>query len=210
MTVVRVGETGAEPKPARKSLFKRRVTPTMFLLVVVAVVAFRLWVLEVAIVEGHSMESTFKPNDRVLVLKLLGLKRFDVVVLTDPQEGETAIKRIVGMPGDIISMVPRVIQSGTAEMLGGTQLYIDGKSYDEPWATSHLPTVLEPREIHPGKYFVLGDNRDDSVDSRTYAGVDRKLIHGVAVMIIYPFSRARFVTRNARPTPSSAGGAAPQ
>jgi len=178
--------------------------------VILGIVVFRLWVLEVAIVEGHSMDNTLHSNDRVLVLKFLGLKRFDVVVLTDPQANETVIKRIVGMPGDTISMVPKVVDTGGHEFLGGSQLYIDGRAYDEPWATSNLPTVLPPRKIRPGKYFVLGDNRDDSIDSRTYGGVHRKLIHGVAVMVIYPLSHARFITRNAQPTPAKDGAIVPR
>ena len=205
MTVVQVGEP--EPPP-RKSLLHSRVTPGMALLVIAAIAIFRIWVLEVAIVEGHSMEKTLRPGDRVLVLKLLGLKRFDVVVVTDPQEGGTVIKRLVGFPGDRISMVPRLAKTGGRELPIGSQLYIDDRPYDEPYATSNIPAVLEPRTIRQGRYLVLGDNRDDSVDSRVYGGVERKLIHGVAVMIIYPFSRAQVITRGAEPTPSEAGAEA--
>lgn len=211
MTELHIGEPGPrpEPKPQRKSLLKSRVTPGMLILVILGIVIFRLWVLEVAIVEGNSMDNTLHSGDRVLVLKFLGLKRFDVAVLTDPQAHETVIKRIVGMPGDVISMVPRVVKTPKGDAIGGSQLYIDGEPYDEPWASSSLPTVLQPRKIRPGRYFVLGDNRDDSVDSRAYGGVDRELIHGVAVMVIYPFSHARFITRNARPTPADTGATAP-
>jgi len=197
------------PTPRRRSLLHSRVTPVTFLLVILGIVFFRLYVLEVAIVEGHSMDKTLRSGDRVLVLKFLGLKRFDVVVLTDPQAHETVIKRIVGLPGDIISMVPRVVKTQNGEAIGGSQLYVDRKPYDEPWAISNLPTVMTPGRMKPGRYFLLGDNRDDSVDSRTYGAVNRDLIHGVAVMVIYPFSHARFITRNAQPTPADIGVTAP-
>lgn len=198
MTTVQIGqpEPAAEPPP-RQSLLNRRVTPGMVLLVILALAAFRLWVVETAIVEGRSMDKTLLPGDHVLVVKVLGLKRFDVVVLTDPQARETVIKRVVGLPGDIISMVPRVTPVNGREVVGGTQLYIDGDPYEEPYATSSLPTVVQPRKIRPGRYFVLGDNRDDSVDSRTYGGVDRELIHGVAVLIFWPIARMHFIPRTA-------------
>jgi signal peptidase I len=193
------------PQPRRRSLLRSRVTPVTFLLVLLGIIFFRLYVLKVAIVEGRSMDNTLHNGDRVLVLRFLGLKRFDVVVLTDPQTQGIAIKRIVGLPGDVISMVPRVVKTASGDALGGSQLYIDGRPYDEPWATSRMPAVMTPGKIRPGRYFVLGDNRDDSVDSRTYGGVDRDQIHGVAVMVIYPFSHARFITRNAQPTPADIG-----
>jgi len=102
-------------------------------------------------------------------------------------------------------MVPRIVRAENSESIGGGQLYIDGKPYDEPWATSNLPTVMAPGKIRPGKYFVMGDNRDASVDSRTYKGVDRDRIYGVAVMVVFPFSHVRFITRKAYPTPAEAG-----
>jgi signal peptidase I len=200
-------EPAPQPRPApqRRSLLRARVTPLMLVLVVLAIVFFRLFVVEMAIVDGGSMDNTLHSGDHVLVLKFLGLKRFDVVLLTDPQTHGTAIKRIVGLPGDVISMVPRIVKAENTEAIAGSQLYIDGKPYDEPWAISVLPTVMTPGKIKPGKYFVLGDNRDDSVDSRTYNAVDRNQIHGVAVMVVYPFSHLRFITRKASLTPAGPG-----
>jgi len=205
MTVVRIGELG--PKP-RKSLLRSRVTPGMALLVLLAIAAFRLWVLETAIVEGHSMGATLLPEDRVLVLKFLRLKRFDVVVLTDPQARDTAIKRVVGLPGDTVSMVPRLIPVRGGHLPVGSQLYINGIPYDEPYAASSLPTVLPPTTLPKGSYFVLGDNRDDSIDSRVYGPVEERLIHGVATLIVYPFPRIRVIEHGAEPVLVSAGKAA--
>ncbi len=203
MAEVQIGEPSLPTPTPRRSLLHTRVTWPIALLVLAAIVACRVWVLEVAIVDGHSMEKTLHSGDRVLVLKLLGLKRFDVVVLTDPQEGEIAIKRVVGFPGDRLSMVPELKKLGSNTVPVGGQLYIDGQPYDEPYATSKSPQILEPRTIRAGRYFVLGDNRDDSVDSRVYAGVDRNLIHGVAVMVIYPLSRIQIIPRTAQPEPNS-------
>jgi len=197
MTVVRIGQPEQQGRQPRRSLLRSRVTPGMALLVILSVVAVRLWVLETAIVEGRSMERTLRPRDRVLVLKLLGLKRFDVVVLTDPQAQETVIKRIVGLPGDTISMVPGRLNLNGREIITGSQLYVNGEAYEEPYATSSLPTVTIPMRLPEGSYFLLGDNRDDSVDSRVYGPVPRKYIHGVAVAVVYPFTRMQVIPRTA-------------
>jgi signal peptidase I len=209
MTVVRIGQPEPEAKP-RGSLLRSRVTPGLALLVILGVVAFRLWVVETAIVEGRSMERTLAPGDHVLVLKLLGLKRFDVVVVTDPQTQETVIKRVVGLPGDTVSMMPRITRTNGREIVSGSQLYIDGRAYDEPYASSSLPVVLPPTRLAGGHYFLLGDNRDDSVDSRVYGPVPREQIHGVAVAIVYPFGRAHIIARAAEPEASAPSSASSQ
>ena len=196
MTVVRIGERERKERP---SLLLRRVTPGMLILVLGAIVSLRHWVVETAIVEGQSMEDTLHPGDRVLVLKPLGLKRFDVVVLEDPEEGEIAIKRVVGLPGDVISMVPHTRPVGKRRLMLGSQLYINGAPYQEPYASSILLRSLPPLRVPERSYFVLGDNRDASVDSRHYGPVERRRIKGVGVAIVFPPQRARVIPRNAQP-----------
>jgi len=196
MTVVRIGE---REHKRRSSLLLRRVTPGMVILVLVAIGSLRLWVVETAIVEGHSMENTLLPGDRVLVLKPLGLKRFDVVVLKDPQEREIAIKRVAGLPGDIVSMVPYTLKAGDRQLMLGSQLYLNGTPYEEPYASSAIPRSLSPVRIPEDSYFVLGDNRDESIDSRHYGPVARRRIQGVGVAVIYPLHRARAISREAEP-----------
>jgi signal peptidase I len=196
MTVVRIGERERKQRP---SLLLRRVTPGMALLVILAIAALRLWVVETAIVEGRSMDNSLLSGDRVLVLKSLGLKRFDVVVLKDPQQGEIAIKRIVGLPGDTISMVPFPVNSGDRQVFVGSQLYVNRVPYEEPYASSLIPASLPPIGIPDNSYFVLGDNRDASVDSRHYGPVERSYIQGVAVAVVYPFARMGIIRRAAEP-----------
>jgi len=177
----------------------------MAILVIGAIVVLRVWVVETAIVEGRSMEPTLHTGDRVLVLKLLSPQRFDVVVLKESDWGTTAIKRVVGLPGDTVSMVPYVVDRGRSEIMVGAQLYINGQPYDEPYATSVLPTSMAPTKVPEGSYFVMGDERDGSTDSRRYGPVERSRIHGVAVAVVYPFSQMRAIERGseaAAPAPS--------
>lgn len=192
---------GAEPGAIgqkRRSLLRRPVTPGMLLLVILGLVFFRLWVVETVIVEGPSMESTLVENDRVLVLKPLPARRFEVVVLTDPEEGTPVIKRVVGLPGDTIQIVPKRTRWHGQEVEYGGQLIVNGVPYEEPYATWELPTRVGPLLVPQGHYYVLGDNRDESTDSRDYGPVPERLIQGVAVAVVFPPSRIHALSAEAR------------
>ena len=185
----------SEPKQRRKSLLLSRVTPGTALLVIGAILVLRLWVVETAYVEGRSMQDTLQQGDRVLVLKLLKPKRFAVVLVDDPEEGGTDIKRIVGMPGDIIWMVPRVVDTFRPGVLyRGSQLYLNSQPYEEPYATSVIPSSLPPMRVPKESYFVMGDNRDDSTDSRRYGPVKSEHVRGVAVAVVFPIKRIQILT----------------
>ncbi len=184
----------SEPEQRRKSLLLSRVTPGTALLVIGAILVLRLWVVETAYVEGRSMQDTLQQGDRVLILKLLKPKGFDVVVVDDPEEGGTDIKRIVGMPGDIVSMVPHVLALGQSTVLRGSQLYLNSQPYDEPYATSVIPSSLPPMRVPKQSYFVMGDNRDDSIDSRRYGPVKKEDVRGVAVAVVSPINRVQILT----------------
>lgn len=182
-----------EPTRQRRSLLLSRVTPGTALLVIGAILVLRLWVVETAYVDGASMYDTLQQGDRVLILKLLQRERFDVVVVSDP-EGGTDIKRIVGMPGDVIAMVPGVVLVRGIPAFSGSQLYLNSQLYEEPYATSAAPSSLQPLKVPDNSYFIMGDNRDDSIDSRRYGPVEAERVRGVAVAVVYPLNRMRVLT----------------
>jgi len=185
----------SEPKQRRKSLLLSRVTPGTALLVIGAIVVLRMWVVETAYVEGRSMQDTLQQGDRVLILKLLKRERFAVVVVDDPEEGGTDIKRIVGMPGDVVSMVPQVAWIDRSTVIySGSQLYLNSQPYEEPYATATIPSSLPPMKVPKESYFVMGDNRDDSIDSRRYGPVKKEHVRGVAVAVVFPIDRIRILT----------------
>ncbi len=189
-------------KPERKSLLLTRVTPGIAILILAAIAVLRTWVVETAIVQGDSMNDTLHNGDRVLISKLLTVSRFDIIVFKDPQTGGIDIKRVVGLPGDVVSMVPFV--AGETEgrpAVYGSQLYLNYIPYKEPYATSVVPRTLSPGRVPKDHLFVLGDNRDDSVDSRNYGRISAKSVRGVALAVVYPFTRARILDRDARATP---------
>ena len=140
-------------------------------------------------VSGASMYPTLHNGDRMVLSKVGDIHRFDVVILKAPDENVEYIKRVIGMPGD------------TVEMKSGV-LYINGKKVDQPFINSEalakqtvfmddftLESLTGESKVPEGKYFVLGDNRGVSKDSRMIGFIDRSAIEGKAVFTIWPFGR---------------------
>jgi len=140
-------------------------------------------------VSGASMYPTLHNGDRMVLSKVGDIHRFDVVILKAPDENVEYIKRVIGMPGDTIEM-----KSGV--------LYINGKKVDQPFINSEalakqtvfmddftLESLTGESKVPEGKYFVLGDNRGVSKDSRMIGFIDRSAIEGKAVFTIWPFGR---------------------
>ena len=140
-------------------------------------------------VSGASMYPTLHNGDRMVLSKVGDIHRFDVVILEAPDENVEYIKRVIGMPGD------------TVEMKSGV-LYINGKKVDQPFINTEalvkqtvfmddftLESLTGESKVPEGKYFVLGDNRGVSKDSRMIGFIDRSAIEGKAVFTIWPFGR---------------------
>lgn len=140
-------------------------------------------------VSGASMYPTLHNGDRMVLSKVGDIHRFDVVILKAPDENVEYIKRVIGMPGD------------TVEMKSGV-LYINGKKVDQPFINTEalakqtvfiddftLESLTGESKVPEGKYFVLGDNRGVSKDSRIIGFIDRSAIEGKAVFTIWPFGR---------------------
>ena len=151
----------------------------------VAVVAALLWlfVFQVSVVQGSSMDPSLGQGDRLVVDKLthrfMSIGRFDVVVFRCPdRRGDDYVKRVVGLPGE------------TIEMRGG-ELYVDGERVPQGFDFVKDLGTFGPEKVLPGRYFVLGDNRPFSRDSHSGLGqIDEDLMKGVVRFRVYPFSRA--------------------
>lgn len=134
-------------------------------------------------VQGTSMEPLLEDGERIVVNKLVyrfhPIDRGDVVVFWYPRDPAVSfIKRVVGLPGDLVE-----IRSG--------QLLVNGL----PASESYLPDGFRdgdsypPTEVRKGYYFVLGDHRRSSNDSRSWGEVPEKYIYGRAVFRFWPFAR---------------------
>ncbi|MFL5003710.1 MAG: signal peptidase I [Xanthobacteraceae bacterium] len=133
--------------------------------------------LSTVIVQGRSMSPTLRDGDRYLLNRLTYVyrvpKRGDLVVLHDPGHDDLAVKRIVGLPGEAIQ-------------LKDGQIYVNGRCLSERYLVSGTQTIT-PRardnffHLRSNQYFVLGDNRDESEDSRFYGPVIKESIIGALI-----------------------------
>ncbi|MHB8329774.1 MAG: signal peptidase I [Acidimicrobiales bacterium] len=154
-------------------------------------VAVRAFVVQTFYIPSASMEPTLMIGDRILVDKisyhLHAVHRGDIVVFRRPprevlsENIKDLVKRVIGLPGDTISS-------------SGGQVDIDGKPLKEPWLApgTELGQPIARTVIPAGEYFVMGDNRSDSQDSRYFGPIPRSLIVGRVVMRIWPLSRLHF------------------
>jgi signal peptidase I len=119
-------------------------------------------------VDGTAMMPTFNDGDRILTDENIGeLKRGDVITFLYPKDtSKVYLKRVVGLPGE------------TVEIRGGL-VYINGQVLDEPYigeAYNKQKQTFPPLVVAENNYFVMGDNRDNSSDSRYWGAVPRQLI----------------------------------
>ena len=141
----------------------------------------KTFLIQAFYIPSLSMSPTLDVNDRVLVNKLSydlhQVNRGDVVVFHSPDpsgEAKDLIKRVVGLPGDIV------------EARNG-HLVVNGRLLQEPYLQPTEQTnELERLTIPSGHVFVMGDNRDNSSDSRVFGPVDESLIVGRAFVKVWP------------------------
>lgn len=147
-----------------------------YIVIIITVVLIRTFLITPARVDGESMENTLYNGEIVLLnkidLKLNGLKRFDIVVFK--QEKDLLIKRVIGLPGETVEYIDN-------------ELYVDNKKVDIPFEFENTNDFKY--EVPDNEYFVLGDNRDNSKDSRYFGSIKLKNIKGKVKFILFPLKR---------------------
>ncbi len=162
----------ADAPPHRSNLLREIIetallTAIIFLIVNTATGRFRI--------EGQSMEPNLHEGEYVLIDKVSYLlhppERGDIIVFTQPGRPDL-IKRIIGLPGD------------TIEARAG-QVYVNGTAIEEPYLKQPTANVVA-RVVEPGHYFVMGDNRGNSSDSRVIGAIAASSIVGRAWIVYWP------------------------
>jgi signal peptidase I len=159
-------------------------TRDMVLSVVLAVLAI-LFVYQPVKVEGTSMMPAIQDQERIFINKFLyrfgmgEITRGDTVVFWYPGDpSKSFIKRVIGGPGDRV------------EVKEGTVL-LNGKKLDEPYVPGYYrdQVSMEPVTVPADEYFVLGDHRSSSSDSRSWGPVHKRHIYGKAVFVYWPLDK---------------------
>ncbi len=146
------------------------------------IVFFRAFVFQNFVVEGSSMYPTLMQGDRLIVSRLSYIfgepDRGDIIVFQYPFGPERDfVKRIIGLPGETLA-----IQNG--------QVFIDGKPLPpETYVQNRSSENYGPVTLGEDEYFVMGDNRTGSSDSRSWGPLQKHFIIGKAWLIYYPFDR---------------------
>ena len=192
------GRKGSSRSSSRKRWLREGVI--IVLVAVLAAVLLREFVVQTFYIPSGSMEPTLQVGDRIVVNKLSyhlhGVDRGDIVVFSRPPrencggpEVNDLVKRVIGLPGDVVSV-------------SGGYVDVDGHRLDETWLPSSeqgitspgpsgTPYSLDrPYRVPAGNYFVMGDNRGDSYDSRDWGLLPAKDIIGEAVFVYWPLSAA--------------------
>ena len=160
------------------------------LIVVALVIALliKTFLFQTFWIPSASMEPTLKINDRVLVnklsYKLHAVHRGDIIVFKTPPGSDPRykdlVKRVIGLPGETVSG-------------SGGHVFINGKQLPEPYLPKGTFTSdFAPVKIAPDHYWMMGDNRGDSSDSRAFGTIARKTIVGRVFVRIWPLSRFKF------------------
>ena len=162
---------------------------TLAFLIVVVVIPIRLFIVSPFVVDGESMHPTFENLDYLVVDELVydfkAPARGDVIVFRYPGDPSIFyIKRIIGLPGETVS-----INHGVA-----TITTVDGKSLTltEPYIVNEDATYTKSVTLNAGEYFVMGDNRPNSSDSRVWGPLPRKDIIGRVDLRLLPIKGGGF------------------
>jgi signal peptidase I len=198
----------SEPKVVEPPVNKWRWVRETGVVVVVALVAallLRAFVVQTFYIPSGSMEPTLQIGDRILVNKLSyhlhSVERGDIVVFRRPADENCGgppvadlVKRVIGLPGETISLT-----NGTKGYvkINGKRLNesylpssMQGKSFAGPAGTPY--SLAKPYVIPANDYFVMGDNRPDSCDSRYWGPISRSLIVGKVDLRVWPLSALHF------------------
>lgn len=186
-----------EPSPKKSFLKKilhlaREVLETIVPAVLIAVL-INLFLAQATRVYGQSMEPNLHTDQRLIVEKLSynpyfrhylgfsGPERGDVVVIRLPaQDNELLIKRVIGLPGDVVD-----IRSGN--------VFVNGQMLDEPYLAGNTAGSFGPTTVPPLHIFVLGDNRAFSNDSRSFGTIPLSDVVGRAWFSYWPLEQISFV-----------------
>lgn len=168
-----------------------------YLVTGIAFILIRTFLFSPIEVDGASMYPSLEDEDKIVINKLSHYDRFDIIVFKGSNKKNNYVKRIIGLPGDKIHFK-------------NDELFINDEVFDEPYLATLKESVNGGKltgsfnffdlygsyEVPSGHYFVLGDNRIDSIDSRhpyIIGLVKDEQIMGEVEFIFYPYSHMKWI-----------------
>ena len=142
-----------------------------YIIILIVVVLIRSYVVTPIMVNGPSMEPTLNGGEIMILNKLGKIDRYDIVVVDTGSED--IIKRVIAMPGETISCEEGIV-------------YVNGRRQDEEYSDG-ITSDFDVIKLADDEYFVMGDNREDSLDSRKFGAFKEEQIKGTTNLILFPF-----------------------
>ena len=160
----------------KNKVFKIVKEAIPYIIVIILVLLFKMFFYAPIKVNGESMMKTLHDKDIMILdiigYKINGIKRFDIVVVDEGDE--FIIKRVIGLPGEKVTYKDNI-------------LYINDKKIIDKYASKKTDDFEEV--VPKNQYFVMGDNRTNSMDSRVFGAFPKSKILGKTKFVILPFKR---------------------
>ncbi len=170
------GETTSTPKETSK-LLKVIKDLIPYIIILIVVILIRTYLITPIMVSGPSMNDTLQDGDIMILNKRAEIKRFNIVVVET--KTEPIIKRVIALPGEKIKCEDN-------------KIYVNYHLQEEEYSKGNTCASENAEfeyELGDDEYFVMGDNRSNSSDSRMIGPVKREQIKGTTHLILYPFKR---------------------
>jgi len=151
-----------------------------YAIVIAIVIVLKMFVFTTVQVVGGSMDPTLMDGELMflnkLEYKINEVKRFDIVVVENVDAGKLIVKRVIGLPGETVSYMDN-------------ELYIDGVVVEEPFTHGDTINYIPEETMDFSGYFLVGDNRGISRDSRNDGSYAKDTILGKTSVVFFPFSK---------------------
>ena len=164
---------------------KLYITASVLVALIIAIIIMRNYVFEIAVTSGASMEPTITQGDHILVNRLAYRSRV-------PEKGEIVafkigwvmiVKRVLGVPGDVIELKNGLLYCNSK--------LIEHEKRPIPSDNKSKQRSFKPMMVWDKHLFVIGDNREHSIDSRDFGTIPYKDIIGKVIIIYYPYGRIK-------------------
>lgn len=146
-----------------------------YVVIIIAILLLRTFIITPVRVDGTSMNKKLADGDILLLYKLAKIDRYDIVVLDEEYDNEIIIKRVIGLPGETVE-------------IKNNKIYINDEEIEDEYAYGQT-SDYDKTTLAEDEYFILGDNRLISKDSRTFGPIKSNSIKGQTIVRFWPLNK---------------------